>query len=679
MDIKILCWNVQGCGDIHFLPAAKQFLQDNKHDVVVFVELRIRGRRANSIISSLGFPNSHRVEANGFAGGIWVAWYDTVSITIAITHFQFIHFCIMNKRDRSSLLATMVYVSPSASGKKLLWPHLCRLASSIRGPWILFGDFNATLCSADRHGCASSVRPNKAFQNLIFDNGLRDMGFHGPEFTRSKGSASARLDRFICNSYFDEAFHVALVHHLLRMRSDHRPIMLEIGNVSRQSGAGPFRYFSWWLSHEDFLRMVEDNWSPGASMTETICSFISAAYTWNKIMFGYLGTNKRMIMARLRGIQRTLYHRPSRFLFNLEADLLIELEHLLDQEEVLWRQKSRSDWISHSDRNTRYFHRCAIARRQRNRVTSLKLMDGSWCDDESKLKEEEACFFRSLFADNDNAPCSFPITGSFPNIPHELMRSLDSIPSSNEIHSALMDMAPLKSAAPTRPVNPNPLHWQRPSIGWNAEAIEIEREKRVVHLRKLEVKRADYMKTEKTKKEVEKLESQMMVALQAIETTSAEIIKLRELELYPQLIEVVKGQSTHQLELEVQQWHLSFCNLVKAQRDYIQSLSGWLRLSHFQFSKNPILRNSQESKIYAFYEEWHLAIDKILNKVASEGIKSFLTVIHAIVVQQAEEYKQKKKADSACKDFENKDAELISLESKYSPFSMPETNKDLVA
>ncbi|KAK8996284.1 hypothetical protein V6N11_076524 [Hibiscus sabdariffa] len=219
----------------------------------------------------------------------------------------------------------------------------------------------------------------------------------------------------------------------------------------------------------------------------------------------------------------------------------------------------------------------------------------------------------------------------------------------------------------------------REAIKRNAEAIEIEREKRVVHLRKLEVKRADYMKTEKTKKEVEKLESQMMVALQAIETTSAEIIKLRELELYPQLIEVVKGQSTHQLELEVQQWHLSFCNLVKAQRDYIQSLSGWLRLSHFQFSKNPILRNSQESKIYAFYEEWHLAIDKILNKVASEGIKSFLTVIHAIVVQQAEEYKQKKKADSACKDFENKDAELISLESKYSPFSMPETNKDLVA
>lgn len=55
------------------------------------------------------------------------------------------------------------------------------------------------------------------------------------------------------------------------------------------------------------------------------------------------------------------------------------------------------------------------------------------------------------------------------------------------------------------------------------------------------MKRADYVKTEKAKKEVEKLESQMMVASQAIETISSEIIKLRESELYPQLVNLVKG------------------------------------------------------------------------------------------------------------------------------------------
>uniref|UniRef100_A0A251TLW9 DUF632 domain-containing protein n=1 Tax=Helianthus annuus TaxID=4232 RepID=A0A251TLW9_HELAN len=57
----------------------------------------------------------------------------------------------------------------------------------------------------------------------------------------------------------------------------------------------------------------------------------------------------------------------------------------------------------------------------------------------------------------------------------------------------------------------------------------------------MELKRADYMKTEKAKKEVEKLESIMMVSSQAIESTSDEIVKLREEELYPQLVELVKG------------------------------------------------------------------------------------------------------------------------------------------
>lgn len=144
----------------------------------------------------------------------------------------------------------------------------------------------------------------------------------------------------------------------------------------------------------------------------------------------------------------------------------------------------------------------------------------------------------------------------------------------------------------------------------------------------------------------------------------------------------IHRQSTLQLELEVQQWHHSFCNLFNAHRDYIQSLTGWLRLSLFQFSRNPLSKTSEEPKIYSLCEEWHLAVDRIPDKVASEGIKSLLTVIHAIVVQQTEEHKQKKRSDYAFKEFEKKVVQLRSLECKYGPYSVPETirrTKDPVA
>ncbi|KAL6582756.1 hypothetical protein OROMI_004834 [Orobanche minor] len=254
----------------------------------------------------------------------------------------------------------------------------------------------------------------------------------------------------------------------------------------------------------------------------------------------------------------------------------------------------------------------------------------------------------------------------------------------------------------------------------NAEHLKLEHEKKKAILRKLEMKYADYIKSEKAKKEVEKLESQMMVALQAIETTSTEIIKLRESELYPQILQLVNGlmsmwrsmyefhqvqthivqqlkylsfipsteptseihrQSTLQLELEAQQWHLSFSNLMKAQRDYIQSLTGWLRLSLFQVGNSPVNKTKQDSAaIYPFCEEWQLAVNNAPDKVASEGIKSFLMVIHAIVAQQAEEQKQKRKSEYVFKELEKKAGDLRSLESKHGSYTilggLGETNKD---
>ncbi|KAK8693502.1 hypothetical protein V6N13_071085 [Hibiscus sabdariffa] len=251
---EIFCWNVQGCGDSRFLPAAKQFLRDNRPDVVVFVEPRISGRRADSVISALGFTHSHRVEAIGFSGGIWVPWYDTVQVDILVTHFRFLHFRVTNRALGSALLATA----------------------------ILFGDFNATLTADDRSGCAQSSRPSRAFQNLLYDYGLRDMGYQGPAYTWSRGAASVRLDRFICNSDFYETYPEFHVQHLLRMRSDHRPILLTIGRSLTSTRSSPFRYFSGWQTHGDFGRMVMDNWIDDASMTVTLQRFIMAADTWNK-------------------------------------------------------------------------------------------------------------------------------------------------------------------------------------------------------------------------------------------------------------------------------------------------------------------------------------------------------------------------------------------------------------
>ncbi|KAK8694383.1 hypothetical protein V6N13_071937 [Hibiscus sabdariffa] len=85
------------------------------------------------------------VKSKGFSRGIWIAWYDTISIEVLLNHFQFVHYRVVNKRDGKFVLAIVVYANLNLFNKKLLWLHLRHLATSIRSPWILFGDFNATL------------------------------------------------------------------------------------------------------------------------------------------------------------------------------------------------------------------------------------------------------------------------------------------------------------------------------------------------------------------------------------------------------------------------------------------------------------------------------------------------------------------------------------------------------
>ncbi|CAL9074449.1 unnamed protein product [Musa textilis] len=235
----------------------------------------------------------------------------------------------------------------------------------------------------------------------------------------------------------------------------------------------------------------------------------------------------------------------------------------------------------------------------------------------------------------------------------------------------------------------------------NAEMIREEHEKRMSLLRKQEAQGVDYVKVEKNKMEIERLESKMMVATQAIETTTSAIIKLRESELFPQLLELVTGlmgmwrsmyechqvqthivqqleylncalstrptsdmhrQAALQLESEVENWHAAFCRLVDSHRVYVHALTGWLRFSLFYHHHHH--HQGRTPDIDPLCEEWQLALDRVPDRVASEGIKSFLTVVRAVVVQQTEEQKQKKRSEAAFKELEKRVEQLNSLERK---------------
>ncbi|KAK8649547.1 hypothetical protein V6N13_130274 [Hibiscus sabdariffa] len=84
-----------------------QFLHVNRPDLIAFFEPRISDSTADSVISSFGSLNSHRVEAIGFFVGIWLAWSDSISVDIIYNHFQFIHCRVTTKGDNNSFFTQL--------------------------------------------------------------------------------------------------------------------------------------------------------------------------------------------------------------------------------------------------------------------------------------------------------------------------------------------------------------------------------------------------------------------------------------------------------------------------------------------------------------------------------------------------------------------------------------------
>jgi hypothetical protein len=56
------------------------------------------------------------------------------------------------------------------------------------------------------------------------------------------------------------------------------------------------------------------------------------------------------------------------------------VEILLEQEEIHWLQRSRVNWLSQGDKNTRFFHQFASARRKKNMIKRLKDDSKEWVE-----------------------------------------------------------------------------------------------------------------------------------------------------------------------------------------------------------------------------------------------------------------------------------------------------------
>lgn len=153
---------------------------------------------------------------------------------------------------------TVIYRDPNGGESDDFWNDIGNLALSIRGSWILMGDFNAITSASECSRSGGSHHKRSHFTNWISSLHLIDMGFSGNPFTWARGNHSnthiqRRLDRVLCNIEVQFQWPNAWVPHLQRVFSDHAPILLNFDQHRNSNYMDrPFRFIAAWLNHPDF-------------------------------------------------------------------------------------------------------------------------------------------------------------------------------------------------------------------------------------------------------------------------------------------------------------------------------------------------------------------------------------------------------------------------------------------
>ncbi|PON68499.1 hypothetical protein PanWU01x14_094700 [Parasponia andersonii] len=115
------------------------------------------------------------------------------------------------------------------------------------------------------------------------------------------------------------------------------------------------------------------------------------------------------------------------------------------KEEILWKQKSRVNWLCKGDRCTRLFFMTAMARRRRNLIHYIKDDDGRWLDERKVVGDALTRKFQTLFSSQEST-CPPDLNGlQLPKIKPEAWNPLLAIPTREEIFTALSSMNLMKA------------------------------------------------------------------------------------------------------------------------------------------------------------------------------------------------------------------------------------------
>ena len=103
------------------------------------------------------------------------------------------------------------------------------------------------------------------------------------------------------------------------------------------------------------------------------------------------------------------------------------------------------------DKNSKYFHRRANARRKVNNIEALKDENGKWLFEAEEIKNVAVNFYKILFAEIQVFREELVMSLPYPLLPVDVINNIGREVSRVEVEDALKSMGPLKAPGPDGP------------------------------------------------------------------------------------------------------------------------------------------------------------------------------------------------------------------------------------
>jgi hypothetical protein len=407
MKHKMVTWNVRGLNEMKKRLRVRRLLRQWKVDIVCLQETKLE-MITHELVQSLWscpYVEWSYVASFGASGGILLMWDRRVVSKVDVCQGNFVAACSFRNMDDGMEWAFAGVYGPNRDDlRRQLWEELAGLMCIWELPWCIGGDFNVTLFHDERSGGVRRRRAVAAFTDFIAEMGLMDLPLAGGVSTWANNLSWSRLDRFLVSPDWELSYPGLMQKKLLRVCSDHAPIILMRGCM--QNGKSAFKFENMWLKEEGFVDKVKSWWSsfsftgsPSFILAKKLRALKGEIKRWNREVFGNVGVRNKAWAEELESLDRI---EEVRRLSEEEKErrrlLASDLEASLLQEEISWRQKSRVRWLKEGDKCTKFFHQVASANRRNNSIESL-IVNGSPTSDPACIGEHVVNYYESLFSE----------------------------------------------------------------------------------------------------------------------------------------------------------------------------------------------------------------------------------------------------------------------------------------